>query len=661
MALIALAATARAFAAAPTPHWTVDPAIPGADLPSRGRSLFDQLIGNGTVPFPFERLLAQIGERSGCTSTAPCTRAVLIPLGRSLQRTSAAPDYFVSPRVVVAAVDQGAGLAVKNRLYLGYQERANLIEVVSYNEAAARFEFELVRNYASGRTPEVIYANRTVCTACHQNQAPIFSQQVWLETNANREVANLLNASGPARYGIPVRGTLDIANTIDESVARANLLAGTQWLWREGCGATDSCRAALLHAALQYVATNHRGFERTAEYTTAAAQLARSMQALAPAGLAIPEPSIPNRDPLTSAANASALARSHVAAPFEPLLPRAARTVWPADADTLADLTVIGIAGSLSAANADTLDAALATTAQRQPPRERTVPLPCVLDRSGERIDFECTSTSGVLRGSYEGARGTLDAIAIGDVSWTQHYYELKVRRSTAHDASVVLDVVDRSGNRERAARLRNGARIESIQLTNRPAAAVVTVREDFAPVRAAVDRMLARSREVDTLDMSTRYSLVLSELTGVAPVSTPRLTSTARVATPHGTGYRDVPAASALEPYCGACHRTDETTPPNFLAGDAERVRAALTSCAPRILARLAMWDVASHERAKTPMPPATLGDTAPISREALAQLGKHVATLAPAADAAVAYEDLPRCLPVAPARVASVPRPQS
>ena len=38
----------------------------------------------------------------------------------------------------------------RDRLYLGYQENANLIEVISYNEAAARFEFQLVRDYRAG-------------------------------------------------------------------------------------------------------------------------------------------------------------------------------------------------------------------------------------------------------------------------------------------------------------------------------------------------------------------------------------------------------------------------------------------------------------------------------------------------------------------------------
>ncbi|MGH6622591.1 MAG: hypothetical protein ACREBN_01400, partial [Burkholderiaceae bacterium] len=164
------------------PQWAVDPAQPGPNLPPTGRSVFDALTADG-VPFPFEALVRKIEARS--CAEGRCTTAVLVPLGRSLQRASAAPDFFAFPRVVVAVTGEGRGtLHAKDRLYLGYQERSQLIEVISYNESAARFEFQLVRNYAQGARPEIVYAERAVCTACHQNQAPIFARQVWDETNA---------------------------------------------------------------------------------------------------------------------------------------------------------------------------------------------------------------------------------------------------------------------------------------------------------------------------------------------------------------------------------------------------------------------------------------------------------------------------------------------
>ena len=201
MACCSLTSAADATA----PRWVLDPAVPGPDLPAEGRSLFDLMAADG-VPFPFEALVRKLERQAGC-KTGQCVSSVLIPLGRSLQRASAAPDFFASPRVVVAVTGEGLGpMFAKDRLYLGYQERANLIEVISYNEAAGRFEFQLVRNYSAGGTPELVYASRAVCTACHQNHAPIFSRQVWDETNANPRIAAALAGGTAGRRTRSARG-----------------------------------------------------------------------------------------------------------------------------------------------------------------------------------------------------------------------------------------------------------------------------------------------------------------------------------------------------------------------------------------------------------------------------------------------------------------------
>ena len=55
------------------------------------------------VPFPFSALLRRVADATAVDPRgAPSFRAVLIPLGRSLQRAAAAPAFFESPRVVVA-------------------------------------------------------------------------------------------------------------------------------------------------------------------------------------------------------------------------------------------------------------------------------------------------------------------------------------------------------------------------------------------------------------------------------------------------------------------------------------------------------------------------------------------------------------------------------
>ncbi len=291
---------------ATTPRWALDPADPGPDLPAEGRSLFDSIAADG-VPFPFETLLSKIERKAGC-KPAQCVSSVLIPLGRSLQRASAAPDFFASPRVVVAVTGEGLGpVFAKDRLYLGYQERTDLIEVISYNETAGRFEFQLVRNYRAGGTPELVYATRAVCTACHQNHAPIFSRQIWDETNANPRIAAALTAAvhrtdGARRasiHGAPVLRGVDTPNAIDDATDRANLFSVTQRLWREACDI--ACRGQALTAALQYRLSGERVFESDAP-------IAAAFASRWPGGLAIPNPDLPNRDPFAFSPSAAGMA-----------------------------------------------------------------------------------------------------------------------------------------------------------------------------------------------------------------------------------------------------------------------------------------------------------------------------------------------------------------
>ena len=327
----------------------------GTNLPPLGRSLFDQLAGRADgagwhVPFPFSKLLAALSHAGGCADKQPdaqCYRAVLIPLGRSLQRSAAAPEFFKYPRVVAAFTGEAkAGIGsdfplLKDRLYLGYQEKANLIEVISFNDAAGRFEFQLVKNYAARTEPQVFYANRSVCVSCHQNHAPIFSRQVWDETNANPEIAKRLANARADFDGLPVRVGVDVPNAIDDATDRANLFAAYQLLWRDGCGDSRRCRARALAAALQYRLTHERGFDvQSAMFRQDfLVPFEKNWQARWPSGLKIPSNDIPNRDPLQFA-DSERLA--HVPARFEPLLPRGHKEIWQWETDRFRLIKGIG-------------------------------------------------------------------------------------------------------------------------------------------------------------------------------------------------------------------------------------------------------------------------------------------------------------------------------
>jgi mono/diheme cytochrome c family protein len=306
------------------------------DLPPLGRSRFDQLIGSQPVPYPFSRLLNMINRQMQTDAGGlPPLKVTLIPLGRSLQREAGAPDYFRFPRVVAAAdgVSKPETPPLKDRLFLGYHEKGEVIEVISYNDAAGRFEFQVVRDYRQGKTPQLFYARRSLCLACHQNAAPIFARPLWDETSANPAIAARLRDARRDFYRVKLTGT-DIAYFIDAASDRANMFSVWQTLWQRGCGrgeAGDHCRMQALAAALDYVRNGRL------PPSTILPALDRAWKANWPRGLAIPNPDLPNRDPLAALQDPAS----------DPLLLRPPLETWQAPDKTA---FVVGLAGMLDPA-----------------------------------------------------------------------------------------------------------------------------------------------------------------------------------------------------------------------------------------------------------------------------------------------------------------------
>ncbi|MEO8324707.1 MAG: hypothetical protein ABI618_02585, partial [Nitrospirota bacterium] len=307
-------ADSRAPEDSPQPTWVVDPTNPGEDAPPTGRSLFDLLVSRRDgehliydVPFPFSALLNTIETTVGSERSSSLFNVLLVPFGRSLHRHAAQPDFFRFPRVLATvARDTATGTTVptlylKNRLFLAYQEKAAIIEVISYNEAAGRFEFQIVRNYQPGTSPEVLYANRKVCTVCHQNHAPIFPDPLWSETNANPTIHAFLQSAQSPFSSLP-RG-VDLASAFDVSTNQANELLGYNKLWQEGCDTpafplkSIECRGNLFVRVLQ-----QRLSGRSPLLTLSPSQqyallspLPQLWKSQWPQGLWIPNPNIPNR------------------------------------------------------------------------------------------------------------------------------------------------------------------------------------------------------------------------------------------------------------------------------------------------------------------------------------------------------------------------------
>ncbi|MBX9631661.1 MAG: hypothetical protein K2X67_14180 [Burkholderiales bacterium] len=682
-AAVPLCALAQVTGDADRATWIVDPKEPGPDAPPAGRSLFDHLFtGKGSsghrLPFPFDRLLQVIEQRLEPGSAS--IRTVLIPLGRSLQRSAAAPDFFRFPRVVAAVTGDpragtgtDAGMLLKDRLYIGYQEKAAVLEVISYNEAAARFEFQIVKDYRAGARPHVTYARRAVCVACHQNGAPLFARPLWDETNANVQIADQLSVHGREYYRISVRAGVEAPYAIDTATDRANLFSATQLLWERGCGERDAaalrCRAAALQLALRFVLGGMQGIDVTsaAFAKTLAPTLAVQGRRLWPAGLKVPNPDVPNRIPLSAPTDRDN--PDAVAAAFEPLVPRPPLDVWPVEADHGRRLAA-GLAEFIAVTDVRRIDARLRRADARRSVHRADCTVSVRRDATPPRIGFRCgspgtTRLSGRLY--LQGGRvthGDLDRIGLGSEqdavgmavaggaarTWQAHF---RVQRGTVEG------------------RTARGERIESITLrwsgtdAGRGSAEVV-VHDDITLLDAAVDLLVesTTSGKTDALAplpfQRARIMPALFEALGLGKLEWCCLDASAMPA----IVLEDAGAPAPTQPvagvsagiqdflrFCGACHRSADAFPPNWLQGDAREIEARVRQCAPRIAFRLDMWRMDATQRAKTPMPPVhalpMLGRTETQWRDGdeLARLRAAIKALGAAAPGGN-YEKLQPCL---------------
>lgn len=404
---VTLSPTSVTAAPAPEPVWLLGPETPGPDLPPVGRSLFDHLMTEGTgadkkyvVPWPFQKLLEKIQAklpqappvdegaeyREAFPFIGPWPfQPALIPFGRSLQRVAAKPDwregvegYFTFPRVVVTvdvhakqSLPRTLGYELKDRIFIGFHEgalkpkvgsrpgsfkrpdiAAGVMEVISYNELAGRYEFQIVRNYKKGMKPEVYYGSRELCLQCHKGHAPIFARNPWSETNANdgpvdspgdpkksvyRRLVQDLDASKdefpalPERlatrkirdnndrvtdtlyyYGIPVVNAKDETYgpyAIDSAAQRANAIMAQQKLWSDLCVIPNptpgtltpaKCRAETLKYVMQAVLNGDDRFDARSPAFEASyvPTLLASWTQRWPGGVKLQNPNVEDRNPL---------------------------------------------------------------------------------------------------------------------------------------------------------------------------------------------------------------------------------------------------------------------------------------------------------------------------------------------------------------------------
>jgi cytochrome c5 len=684
-----------------------------SDLPPAGRSAFDLLMGNEPVPFPFSRLLSRI-ETGLVKDGLPPVKVVLIPLGRSLQRAAGAPEFFRYPRVV-ATVDgenRPGAPPLKDRLFLGYHEKGEVVEVISYNERAGRFEFQVVRDYRPGATPRVFYARRSLCLACHQNAAPIFARPLWDETSANPAIAARLSAEQRDFYGVPVTGT-DIAYFVDAATDRANMFSVWQTLWQRGCGsgaAGDRCRTRAMAAALRYALS---GALPPADALAASLpELDTHWRCNWPQGLAIPNPDIPNRDPLmvvseaalaspapaarktggNAAAELATLA--HVPAAFEPLQLRPPLEIWRKP-----DLPafIAGLAGLLDSARVKQLGDVLASGKHAS----ESLPLDCALTvkDGGKRLRFRCADQGrSVLEGHLEirgtQVTGTLDSLRLTNAVAAPDLHLHGVRQGVGYGSADLFLIPFIAGKPaptktnpcrselarettcsahsyrlnvtrgQHAARLSDGRRVDALVLDR--GGAKLVIRDDFAALAAALELQREHGAFAARPVTSALLDSLLEQLG--APAAKP-----ARHLPPAQVEVATAPPSAGIvgrfRRHCGACHDTSLAHPPNFLRGDDAAAGSHIAQCAERIYYRLSMWSAPVARRGKTPMPPLAAlasqgfqpqGWTA--SPELVALRGHAEKLLRaegrqPAELLGRPFESLRPCLPAAPGHAAARP----
>lgn len=461
-----------------------------------GRSVLEEVFGKA-LPYPFEAVLAALEARAE-------VETALIPVGRSLQRDAAAPDFFASPRVVVAVTEDAPAPdapALGARLFLGFQPAAQAVEVIAYTPASGRFEFLLVEDYGPGLPNAILPAAREVCATCHENGAAIFPRPLWSETNANRVVAERLSPLGEHFHGAPVRQDVDALGAFDAATDAAGRIALAQALWQGGC-ADAACRGELLLAALSWRLGGALPGWRWPERA--------GFAAACPEGFAGVSADLANRDPLLPGT-----AGTDVSDPLDPATPRAPERLWAPGPDGFAR-AAREVAALLAASDT----AWIGTLGRDGAPEALTGR--CRMG-SGGATTFDCEGPGVLARGFLEAEGGRIERLEIAGAVLPR----VALARSD-NPASAAAPGPTRNGNSEASASGREKPRIEPrardaggsvapravpgsrsrTGATLRPAAPLrlhdlrevatlafdgdtltVTLRDDLAPLRAALAR----------------------------------------------------------------------------------------------------------------------------------------------------------------------------
>ncbi len=596
------------------PQWIAHASIPGPDVPPQGISRFDQLFmqqdGTYAIPFPFTELIAAL-ERKIDNGQQSSVRQVFVPLGRSLQRDTPAPDHFKFPRSVLAVngemrtSDNEAGLVMQYRLFMAHQPITETLEVISYNDKAGRFEFQIVENYRLNQQPLVRQANRTMCLSCHQNAAAIFPRVPWSETSSNVAIANQLIKNLPQQYDSLIGVITNDAGFIDVLAERANYLSAAQRIWQQGCDSLN-CRLAILRAAFQYRLSAKASFDSTdtryRKYYLG--ELQQGWQSKWPQGLALANSRIDNFDPL----------QKQLTLQQDPLMARPAHAVWYRADPILARGIVYRLAGFFTLDDIRRIDRHLIMT-QAEPIATRKYHAKCFIESNDIRSRvLYCGDKADIAS-----LRARLEFETVGAKISSARVLQLQFPGDANIWQPEISGVVEQAGrfrlvigNNEDglSARLSNGDRIREMNLNfglsgNKNLEIVISTES------IQLDQMLAGIFNNNQQELSDslssqplRRQAVITDLSRQAGFKSLKWIDLPQPAVSRKPASSfELPGSQALlQPYCAGCHSDNSRNPPGFLAGS--RPDLKIRQCAPRILARLKAWQP-EREFSKSPMPP--------------------------------------------------------
>ncbi len=526
----------------------------GPNLPPVGRSIFDHMVAkqiNGAwvydVPFPFEALLDHLKAELREGYRGP-TKEVLHPIGRSLHRHTASPHFFRYPRAVVVVdaemepAEGQSGAMLRDRLYLGYQPLSESVEIIAYNEAAGRFEYQVVTDYREGGTPKITYADRGLCISCHHNHSVIYAGAPWAESNSSGNVVTLLREEADQFYGMPAQVPFDIPELFDEATDRTNFFSAYQLAWQEGCDAAGdfedavACRRDGLISTLRYRLTSRYQLTDVGDgiRDRFADTIVQSWLDLWPRGVAIGTADLLDHDPFGQPgiaigsvgetfeiAELAAMVSDEMVQfddAYEPLFGRDPKAVWvvarpfaglsPVEPSWVSQ-TIGGLGDFLAAVDIERLTEHLAATAA--PVREVSFPCEIVADAGttvGVSLWYRCDGRLGERAPLKGQIRANDDGTLEGVIS--------RLHPETAAPAGLVVDqgTIEQTERGWRAqftlrdsvtglgARMGDGSGVRAFVLewpalpkgSQEVVAATMTlsVANDFAAVIAAVDKMAA-------------------------------------------------------------------------------------------------------------------------------------------------------------------------